>query len=280
MVDRQPRAVQVWAHLPEFERHLAATKSHEYAKAVARYLSWWQRALGCHLERVTLADINAALSKVTTGRKWRVIALKAFTHWLRATGRLAPTADPTLALQVPSSKPGKAVGQRAYSKATVEATYRQLKTQQAKDTFHVLAATGMHLQELRRIAAGQGEVSPVKGQHNIAGVVRYQHKNGSTKTTAVDAATLAAVQRLVAAGRCLTRSALREATAPLLPGRLRHTFTTLALEHGQLVKPAGGGVAREAVAEALGHSVATNRKYYDGVQVPPMVRIPLRLVHP
>ena len=61
-------------------------------------------------------------------------------------------------------------------------------------------------------------------------------------------------------------------------GRLRHTFATLALMAGQLIHPAGTcGLSRVAVAEALGHSPATNRRYYDDVAVPPMVVVPLTL---
>ena len=64
---------------------------------------------------------------------------------------------------------------------------------------------------------------------------------------------------------------------------LRHTQASLALEYGKLVRPTKkrGGVAPSIVADRLGHSdTSMVQRVYSGVKVPPMIVLPLKLIHP
>ncbi len=79
----------------------------------------------------------------------------------------------------------------------------------------------------------------------------------------------------------INRAAERIGQPTIHPGELRHSFVTWAKNHGELVKATVGGVALEMVASILGHqSPRTTSKFYDGTEVPPMVRIPIKLHHP
>ncbi len=63
-------------------------------------------------------------------------------------------------------------------------------------------------------------------------------------------------------------------------GELRHSFVTWAHEGGQEIRPKAGGVPLHTVAAVVGHTTAlTTKRFYKGVKVPVMIRIPIRLVH-
>ncbi len=87
-----------------------------------------------------------------------------------------------MALQVPPTRPGKAPGERAYSADVIEAAYRDLRTQFARDTFRLLAVTGLHRTEVDRLASGKGTVEVVNDASGIYAVARYTHKNGTPPT--------------------------------------------------------------------------------------------------
>jgi integrase len=156
-----------------------------------------------------------------------------------------------------------------------------------RDTFYVRAATGLHGTEVARLASGAGTVRIVNDPSGIYAVVAVRHKNGHEHLVSVDRRTYDALARLVARGGAGGSSsvwaALRKASGEtrVHAGRLRHTWATLALVAGRQVFPAAaGGLPRQVVADALGHSLATNRRHYDGVAVPAMVVVPLVLQHP
>ena len=68
----------------------------------------------------------------------------------------------------------------------------------------------------------------------------------------------------------------------LFIGHLRHTFATLSTEFGELVTPnKTNGLALQVVGQIIGHhDTSTARNFYDGTDVPPLVRHDLGLVHP
>jgi integrase len=147
----------------------------------------------------------------------------------------------------------------------------------------------MHQTEIVRLAAGKGKIIEVD-QGEIAGTIRFIHKSGYVHTVSVDRQTLTAAQRLQRRGSSPTNSNLRRVihhtakslkVEPLLLGQLRHSFTTWGRSFGDLVRPKGRGVSVEEVAAVLGHTnTRTTRLHYDGTEVPPMVKVPIKLLHP
>jgi integrase len=253
----------------------------DYARSARKYVEAAGQALGRKgLDRVSLAEVKRALG--TTAKRARAIALRSFTHYLRREGLLNPVADPTVALSIPAARPPRPRTERAYSAEVIETAYAKLGSQLVRDTFLIRALTGLHGTEVERLASGAGSVRVVDDPTGIKAVISVRHKNGHEHTISIGAQTWAALERLRkrvgSANSSTMHGALKD--VGLHAGRLRHTFATLALTAGQLVHPAGsGGLSRATVAEALGHSPATNRRYYDGVAVPPMVFVPLNLQH-
>ncbi len=263
----------------------------DHRRACLAYVKAWGRALKhADLAKLATPDVRKALHGFRTARKYRVIALKAFTKHLRREGLLDRGADPTIELEVPASKSNRALEERAYPVATIEALYSRLSgSQEQRDMFRVLATTGMHMSELARLAAGKGVLRRVDGQGGIAGTVKFTHKNGRPHVLAVDGPTFAAAQRLAARGGTLAKSAFQQGLhiasrgievlrgTDFAPGRLRHSFATHA--DGEVVPVNRGGVSRATIAAQLGHSEATNRKFYAGIELPSMVTVPYRLLH-
>ncbi|WP_233595327.1 MULTISPECIES: site-specific integrase [Corallococcus] len=280
------------AHLTEKGRSL------EYRRSVRNYLAAWADALGGRdLRKVQLRELRRCLTEWKTARKSRIIALKSMTAWLREEDRLKPAEDPTLELRVPPSVAEKGRRTKGYPMALVERFYAAIKSQPVRDVLCLRAKTGMHDSEISRMASGAGELREVKDPCGIWGTVSFRHKNGRVHIVSLDAQAFAAARRLVARKRsprgstiheCLGYAAARlgnqfpgEEIEPIHPSELRHSFATWSSECGQVVKPTSGGVALEMVAAVMGHlSTRTTKLFYEGVQVPPMIIFPLRLLHP
>jgi integrase len=231
------------------------------------------------------------LANWPTAYQLRVIAIKSFFSWLRSEDRIKPSDDPTLALKVPPAVAEKGSRTKGYPMEQVEAIYAALEKQVVRDIIMVKAKSGMHYTELRRIANRKGELRPLADTSSgIAGTARFKHKNGRIHIVSLDAQSFAAAQRLQRRGRVpahfsvkrfLDRAAEQCGQPTINLGELRHSFATWAKNHGELVKPTSGGVALEIVASILGHtSTRTTTMFYDGTEVPPMVRIPIKLHHP
>jgi integrase len=187
-------------------------------------------------------------------------------------------------------------------------TGRKVDVQPVRDVLVLHAKCGMHATEIARLARGEGEVKPVDDQGEIAGTFKFVHKSGRVHIQSVDAQALAAAQRLQARRSAPVDShirrvinhavdawnrqirwtpsglAPREGRQPLKPinfGELRQSFVTWAHESGQEVRPKQGGVPLHTVASVIGHqSALTTKRLYEGVKVPVMIKIPIRLSHP
>jgi hypothetical protein len=156
----------------------------------------------------------------------------------------------------------------------------------------VLAKTGLHTTEVDRIARGEGagEVRAVDGLGEIAGTARLVHKNGDQHIQSLDAQALAALLRLVERGQVPVESFVRKEVRkaaralkvdPISFGRLRHCFITWGQEVGVEVRSQSGGVPLATIAAVVGHKdTRTTKRFYTGVAVPPMVKLPLALQHP
>ena len=294
-----------------FLAHLAQHgRTERYLVDVRHSLAQWADALaGRDLRQVSARELRGIISRRwEAGRKQRIAHLKSFCSWLRERDEgatLTVQNDPSLGLKVPPSRPEKARRAKGYSIELVERLYAALWRQDVRDVLRLRACTGMHHTEIERIAAGGGEVRRVDDPSGIAGTVRFVHKSGNEHILSVDAAALAAIERMVAAGarppstrqsgpggcpRADTVAQVFARAAKRLdpvnppkpnPSELRHSFATWAEEVGSVVYPKGRGAPGELISAVMGHTEATTRKrFYSGVRVPPMIKVPIRLEHP
>ncbi|QDE82844.1 integrase [Myxococcus xanthus] len=277
--------------------------SKEYIEHIlGAYLSHWGVALkGRDLREVTLLELRKLLKGWKTAEHHRIVALKSFTSWLREEGKLHRSNDPTLDLQVPQAQPEKSVRVKGYSMAAVEAVYAEVPSQLLRDTLCLRAKAAMHDTEIARVARGEALLKEVDDPCGIKGTVTFLHKRGDDHVVSLDAQAFAAALRLQARKRPLTRAPalvmlkraanrLREKCATpeereeiqvIEPGAIRHSFSNWASDHGVLVRPTKQGLPVEEVAAVMGHrSTKTTRTFYKRVLVPPMIQLPLKLVHP
>jgi integrase len=180
--------------------------------------------------------------------------------------------------------------------------------QSVRDVLALHCLTGMHATEIERLAKGEGEVKAIDGHGEIAGTFKFVHKSGRVHIQSVNAQALAAAQRLQARGSAPVDSYIRrvinhaveawnkqikwtpggqapkDGRQPLKRinfGELRHSFVTWASERGRYVRPDDGGVSLPDIASAIGHASAnTTKRFYEGVQVPPLIAVPIKLEHP
>lgn len=268
-----------------------------YLTGMRGQLAWWADELrGRAISDCSTGDLLAMLEGAS-GRKWKLITLKALAAWLRSTARMAGRDDPTLDLKVPQSDPARARAPRWSSMADVARLYALVPTQGVRDVLQVRCATGMHHTEvIRLVRGGVGSVREV-WDGDIAAVIDFRHKSGRVHRLSIDARTLGSVRRLLAPRvvrdptglpseshivRLCADVAAEHGITPVPPGQIRHSFATWARMAGEQVHPSERGLPIEAVAAALGHASAeTTRRYYDQSDRPPMLRIRgLRLEHP
>jgi integrase len=256
-----------------------------------KYLTEWGTALnGKDLRRLPLREYMRLLDGWKTGRKHRIIALKAFTAWLRETGQLKASEDESMSIHVPPSRAAKSIKAKGYTMQQVERFYARVTTQYVRDLICLRAKTGMHHTEIDRIGHGNCVLRRVDDPSGIVGTVTFPHKSSRMHVLSLDAQSFAAAERLVAHGRspakrtvtnALDVAAKRLGVEALRPGELRHSFATWATTHGTLVRPHGAGVPLEQVAAVMGHvTPRTTKLFYEGAQVPVMIALPLKLQHP
>jgi integrase len=274
-----------------------------YRQNLHHYLGQWKDWFRDRpLADVSTAELAQAILEWRTAARHRIIALKSYASYLRKKmHRLKLADDPTVSLQVPQAVPEKSIRAKGYTMEHVALVYRHIDEQHVRDVIALRALTGMHESEASRIALGKAEIRAVQVKCEIAGVIRFPHKRGEIHAQSVPAQALAAAQRLAARrwrGKITTvnnRAIRRELTAAcaraseatgkpvalLMPGELRHSLVTWARQFGREVRPPGGGVSLDQIADAIGHkSKQTTTRFYDGTQVPPMILIPLLLKHP
>ncbi|MCP3104636.1 site-specific integrase [Myxococcus sp. K15C18031901] len=270
---------------------------------LAPYLTAWGVALeGRSLRDVSLTELYLLLDKWPTARTPRIIALKAFTAWLRERDMLRLAEDPTAEMKVPPSRAEKNIRPKGYSMEAVEQAYREANSQRLRDTLCIRAKTGMHGTEIDRVARGEAVLKEVNEPCGIKGTVTFrQLKADMTHTISLDAQSFFAVERLMSYGRGLEDSGIiqslrriaerlrskchteeeRRKIVPLHPSQLRHSFSTWARKEGELVRTTKGGLPIEEVSAVMGHtSTKTTKKFYLTEEIPPMIRLPLRLLHP
>jgi len=291
------------------------SRTERYRRNVQHYLaSWGKFYAGRDIRAVPLHEILGELGRHKRARKNRITALKSFTAYLREQeATVTSKEDPTIDLKVPPARPQKAVREKGYPIEHVEKLYsaidgwqsnkygwkgtgRSVDVQCVRDVLLLHAKCGMHATEIDRLARGLGEVKAVDGQGEIAGTIKFIHKSGRVHIQSVDAQGLAAATRLQARGSApvdsfirkvvkravekVNKHAHREVLKPIRFGELRHSFVTWAHETGLEIRPKEGGVPLHTVAAVVGHTTAlTTKRFYEGVKVPVMIKIPLQLVH-
>lgn len=292
-------------------------RSASYVQSTGQYLGGWADILrGRDLRSLKLADLQKGLSQPVRKqerkgrppappkpmpRKKAIIAIKSFASWLESRGRLEPAQNPTRGLKVPAAR--RSAAPKGYSLELIEATYGALSSpaesktrpfrpgtaQAVRDVYQLAARHGLHYSEIERIAAG-APIRVIDADAEIAAVVEFRHKNGDRHVMSLTPEGLRAATRLQKLGAAPVESVARKYLASaaktlghsqrLKLGQLRHSFATLRAL-GKVVYPVGQGASLELVAQILGHkSTSTTRRFYDNTEIPPLIRLPLRLVHP
>ncbi len=281
----------------EFHEWHLAKNNGQYARAVARSLGQWMKALGTrNLRSIELSDLKAALTKWKVNNKRNVIAIKVFFAWLRQEkGAVKHAEDPTLDLKVPQSDPAKHKRRRATDFALIEEVYPYLHPRM-QDTIQALAATGWHISELRRFIADKTtkieepgvEVLDANGNRVVAVLVAWHKSKKWTRTSIVHQKHLDAIRRLKEHGSIPRKHNLAIATAmkhadarrrefdpawldrePFVLGTMRHSVATWSIDLGATV---------EQAAAHLDHADkrTTERFYVD--QLVPKPPIPTRVL--
>ncbi len=277
----------------DFLKYLkAAGRSAGYVVTLRCYLAAWDEALrGRDLRYLDAKTTKRLLAAWEAGRKHRIIAFKSFCSWLVEKGELDPAESPGRFLTVPASRRTHEV--KGYSIEAVEKLYARLPTQFLRDTLRLLASSGMHLSEINRLAKRDGTVRDLEGYGDIAGTITFKHKTGRLHIISLDAKALAAAKRMQERGKAPSSTAILEVVDRIRQkagdnsleriafGAIRHSRSTWLAECGEEYHPAGKGLPVETIARSLGHTSArTTMLHYLSVQVPPMLRVPIRLEHP
>lgn len=197
--------------IDEYLEHMKAREldppyidSHEY------YLGQVMVALeGRELGRITYAELVDVMKaaedpQFKSAAAARRRALKAFASWLRREkGLLTRLNDPTLDLRVAHvATPEKNRRKKAMTLETVERIVATL-SEDVRDVAIVLAATGAHITELRRLHAGHGQLSqPAEWQEGVLLNVVVRHKNrkkdgGNHVVALTDPTAVEALQRIL-----------------------------------------------------------------------------------
>lgn len=228
------------------------TRNH--AMTCARYLGQWADVFGRRdLRSISLHDdIKPALDAWGSARQSRIVALKGYTSWLRREkGTLARRDDPTLDLQVPPSKPEKLRRRKAVSFQEVQDVLPKLPAS-VRNVVVLLAATGLHVSEVRRFAAGNGalhEPTARQREEGVKATLSVHHKNGRLHIVAITTdEALEAAKEIALAKKVASHStqwwAMREAGVTWNIGSIRHSVATWLHE---------AGWSLQAIAEQLGH---------------------------
>ncbi len=252
----------------------------DHRAARESYLRNWAE-LGLDLRTVDRKALRVALASFDGGHRGRTEALNAFARFLVREGDLS-SWNPLVNTREPEATRAE---REAYSLEDLREAWAKLTAGPIRDLFLLRASTGMHHTELEQLEGARIFKGPLPdkgvgirqlgGDHEIQGVLQVMHKSRRRHRQSVDAAGLEAALRLREG--VPHRIVVWEAIKPLVPSNLRHTFTTLAGEVGELVTHVAGGVDRSRVAQALGHRAGSTMTAdrYEKIQIPPMIKLPL-----
>ena len=268
-----------------FAWHSAHT-SRPWALNVRSLLVDWANHLrGSDLRKLSLvADLKPHLAGATQNPH-RVKAIRLLFKWLRTElGVIDRAQDVTLDLAVPPAKPAQWSRSKAVAWERVLELLPHLRAD-VRDVLELLAATGWHISEARRFAAGgtlrEREASDPP---HVVAVIGVRHKSGKPHFTALVHERHAQVARRVRErGHVIDNGALRkqmlrgfaavdaarkQADADAKPaerfqlGSMRHSLTNWL---------ADAGVSVEERGKYLGHNPGTNARFYVDAQRPPVV---------
>lgn len=252
----------------------------DHRRARRGYLGDWAD-LGVDLRNDDRHRLRVALASFDGGHRGRAEALNAFARWLVREGELERWV-PVVNTRAPRAT---RAAREAYSIDQLVEAYTRIEAQPLRDLLLLRASTGLHHTEVEQLVGcktGNGPLPPkgvalrvLPAASPIAGVLQVVHKSRRIHRQSLDASSLAAALRL--RERVPDRTTVWEAFAPLTPSNLRHTFTTLAGECGELVTFQPGGVDRARVAQTIGHRAGSTMTAdrYEKIQVPPLIKLPI-----
>ena len=195
--------------LAEYLAHMEARQlDPPYVTSHETYLGAIMVALdGRDLSRMTFVEVREAIeatgdAKFPASLAARSRAMKAFGKWLRRTkGLLTRVNDPTLDLSISHATAEKNRRRKAMTLEEVEVAVRAMDPDVA-DVAIVLAATGLHIRELRRVHEGQGGLHEPLEWQRAQGVtlnLSVLHKRGTQHVVAIaDQGATEAARRIMA----------------------------------------------------------------------------------
>lgn len=259
----------------EYRAHqLAKGQTREWTAEVTRCLADWADALGhLDLRKVTLGHhLKPALEQWPRRRAQRIKALKGFFRWLRTEkGLLKHAEDASLDLRVPQARPEKFRRRKVVAPEDVQAVLRHLEPP-FSDILHVLTATGWHVQEVRRLATGAGEVAETvrKEEGGPLAVLLVRQKGGEiTRTPLYFDEHLEAVRRLVARNSFPNRMGLARAMKAACAKAGVPAFGMGVMRHSVLTWAHERGASMSNLKEFAHHRhESTTRRFYVDAAVP------------
>jgi integrase len=259
--------------------------SRQWALNVRNVLVDWANHLkGADLRRLSLVNDLKPHLRGKGQQHHRVKAIRSLFAWLRGElGLITRAEDVTLDFVVPTVKARQETGEsKAVPFDNVVAVANHLPVH-VRDVLELLAATGWHVNEVRRFAkAGSIREKDVSDSAETVAVIGTAHKSGRKHFTAlVSPEPLAAARRIRERGHVIDNNRLakhmrRACAAAKVPvfqlGAMRHSVATWLRQRG---------VPDAQISAFLGHrSVSTTLRHYIDHQVAALVlpRTALRVV--
>lgn len=281
-----PELVLTESLIEEFFAWHRAHTSRPWALNVRSLLVDWANHLrGADLRRLSLVDDLKPHLKNATQQPHRVKAIRLLFKWLRTEkGLITRPQDATLDLAVPPARPAQWEKSKAVAWERVLELLPHLRAD-VRDVLELLAATGWHISEARRFAAGGTlrERESADPSHVVA-VIGVKHKSGKPHFTALLHERHAVVARRVRErGRVIDNGALRKQMLKgfaAVDAERKKTdpkaepverFQLGAMRHSLTNWLADAGVGVEERGRYLGHNPATNARFYVDAQRPPVV---------
>ena len=285
--DAQPDALVMTEQLIEdfHAWHLEGVSRHWALNVRGLLVDWANDLRGADLRHLSLLDdLRAHLRRHPRQAHHRAKAIKVFFGWLRTEKGLIDRAqDRTLDLPIPVVRPAQDSGHRKAVPWDDVAAVAPHLPHPTRDVLELLAATGWHVNEVRRFAAdGVIRDRVAADAQEVVAMVGTKHKSGRTHFTAlVHQQHLDAAKRVRQRGHVIDNGALRKhmlracAAAGVRPfqlGQLRHSVATWLSQ---------AGLSPELTSRYLGHaSSTTTKRHYIDAQTAALVlpRAALRVV--